>query len=83
MDIARHNERTRDENPSRDRSEEAENTNDEIHVTNSETAQPIPADRTTEEVRQGHTGDHLRYILGYSVAGIVVVFTVVYLLFMR
>ncbi|MEX6632775.1 hypothetical protein [Hyphococcus lacteus] len=83
MDIARQNERTREENPSRDRSEEAENTSDEIHVTNSETAQPTPADRTTEEVRQGHTGDHLRYILGYSVAGIVVVFTIVYLLFMR
>lgn len=51
--------------------EEAENTADTIHVASEETAGPRAEDLTTEEVRQGHTGDHVRYILLASVAGAV------------
>lgn len=83
MDTPRQNEIKQDDEAAPKTEAEAENTRKEIHVANSETAKPAPADRTTEEVRQGHTGDHVRYILVYSVAGIVVVFTIVYLLFMR
>ncbi len=66
-----------------DTKQEAENTDDEITVANKDTAKPHPAKRTTQEVRQGRTGDHLRYILMYSVAGVVVGFAIVYLLFIR
>jgi hypothetical protein len=37
--------------------------------------------RTTEEVRQGHTGDHVRYILMFSFTGIVLVFAVLILFY--
>lgn len=62
---------------------EPENTRDEIEVPEGEAASPGPTELTTEEVRQGHTGDHVRYILMFSFAGIVAAFLIVYLLFMR
>ncbi|MBB5517626.1 hypothetical protein [Amphiplicatus metriothermophilus] len=40
-----------------------------LHVSADETANREPADLTAEQVRQGHTGDHLRYILAASLAG--------------
>ncbi|GAB4528509.1 MAG: hypothetical protein Kow00133_17390 [Amphiplicatus sp.] len=40
-----------------------------LHVSAGETASHEPADLTAEQVRQGHTGDHLRYILAASLAG--------------
>ena len=38
---------------------------------------------TAEEVRQGHTGDHVRYILGLSIAGLVIVFAIAYFFFIN
>lgn len=66
-----------------DPKQEQENTDDEIRVARSETAAKTAQTRTTEEVRQGHTGDHLRYILLTSIAGIVAIFLVIYMLFMQ
>ena len=60
---------------------EAQNTADTLRVANEDTASAFPEERTVEEVRQGHTGDHLRYILALSVAGIVLVFVIVYFAF--
>ncbi len=55
---------------------EAENTEDCVSVSGSETNDGRPETRTTEEVRQGHTGDHVRYILLASVAGAVFVMAI-------
>lgn len=60
---------------------EHENTDQEIHVSASETASHLPEDRTTEQARQGHTGDHVRYILGFSFLGIVIAFALTYWIF--
>lgn len=57
---------------------ELENTSTAIHVSSGESATGDQADRTAEQVRQGHTGDHLRYILRYSMLGLVVVFVIAY-----
>lgn len=62
---------------------EAENIDDTLCVADDETAGPTPECRTTEEVRQGHTGDHVRYILAASITGIVIIFAIVYLYFVR
>jgi hypothetical protein len=56
---------------------EAENTAEAIRVSDDETADGQPEALTTEEVRQGHTGDHVRYILMASVAGAVFVMAIV------
>jgi len=60
---------------------EAENTASEITVPASDTATGHEEERTAEEARQGHTGDHVRYILGFSFAGVVIVFAIAYLFF--
>ncbi|WP_428407308.1 hypothetical protein [Hyphococcus sp.] len=69
------------ENPASS-SEEAENTEDTLRVANEETAAPVPETKTTEEVRQGHTGDHVRYILMYSTVGILIVFAILLALYL-
>ncbi|MEE2690319.1 MAG: hypothetical protein VX640_02150 [Pseudomonadota bacterium] len=43
-----------------------------IHVSESETESHLAVDLTCEQVRQGHTGDHVRYILLGSLAAVVV-----------
>jgi hypothetical protein len=35
--------------------------------------------RTTTEARQGVTGHNVRYVLGFSIAGVVIVFAIGYL----
>ena len=55
----------------------AEDADEEIKVPREETAGPTAADRTTEEVRQGRTGKHVRYILLASVVGAVIVLALV------
>jgi hypothetical protein len=60
---------------------ERENVAEHIHVSPEEAASGHEETRTTEEVRQGHTGDHMRYILAGSLAAIVIVFAVVYFAF--
>ena len=62
--------------PVKKSADEAENTDAELSVANEDTASPFPEKRTTEEVRQGHTGDHVRYVLLASIAGILFVFAV-------
>lgn len=57
-------------------SAEAENTDGVLHVASEETAAPVGKKLTTEEVRQGHTGDHVRYILIFSISGILAVLVV-------
>jgi hypothetical protein len=61
--------------------EEAENTDATICVPGADTATAHDECRTTEEVRQGHTGDHVRYILMFSFTGIVLVFAVLILFY--
>ena len=61
--------------------EEAENTDATLRVANEDTAAPVSEKRTTEEVRQGHTGDHVRYILMASIAGIAFVFAILLALY--
>lgn len=56
---------------------------EKIHVAGSETASHAQVDLTAEQVRQGHTGDHVRYILAASIAGVIIVFTVAWLIFLR
>lgn len=56
---------------------EAENTAEAIRVSDDETADGQPETLTAEEVRQGHTGDHVRYILMASIAGAVFVMAIV------
>lgn len=48
---------------------ELENKKTRLMVEPSETASGHAEERTTEEVRQGHTGDHVRYILALSAIG--------------
>lgn len=43
-----------------------------IHVSELETDSHLKVDLTAEQVRQGHTGDHLRYILLASFAAVLV-----------
>ena len=35
--------------------------------------------RTTTEARQGVTGHNVRYVLGFGIAGVVIVFAIAYL----
>ncbi len=69
MSLETHEKTRRDPN-------EAENTADEVRVSDRETADGQPEALTTEEVRQGHTGDHVRYILMASLAGAVFVMAI-------
>ena len=57
------------ENPHSEPDRENDNTDDTIVVSNSETAAQHPEVKTTQDVRQGHTGDHVRYILLFSFLG--------------
>ncbi len=56
--------------------DEAENTEDTIRVPKGETASHVSAERSVQDVRQGHTGDHLRYILIASLGGIIMLFAI-------
>ncbi|MEQ8750218.1 MAG: hypothetical protein RIC52_10620, partial [Amphiplicatus sp.] len=56
-------------------------TTSEITVPASDTATGHDEERTAEEARPGHTGDHVRYILGFSFAGVVIAFIIGYLFF--
>ena len=56
---------------------EAENTDDTMHVSRDDAAGVHSEELTTEQVRQGHTGDHVRYILMASVAGAILVMAIV------
>lgn len=60
---------------------EDENTASEISIPAQDTGTGRQEERTAEEVRQGHTGDHVRYILGLSVLGVVIAFTLGYMIF--
>lgn len=62
---------------------ESENTESEITVPAVDTASGREEERTTEQARQGHTGDHVRYILIVSITGLVIVFAIAYFLFFR
>lgn len=73
----------RADGPLTHKTDESENYEDTLRVADSETAAPHPERLTTAEVRQGHTGDHVRYILGFSIAGVLVALFLIYLLFMR
>ncbi len=59
---------------------EDENTATSIHVSGEETASGKPVELSAEDVRQGHTGDHLRGILILSVIGAVVAMVVLYMI---
>ncbi len=61
--------------------EEAENTDDTLRVAAEDAASAHDESRTTQEVRQGHTGDHVRYILMFSFGGIVLVFAALILFY--
>lgn len=60
---------------------EAQNTRTEIHVSASETASGEEEELTTEEVRQGHTGNHVRYILALSFIGAAAALFLIYGMF--
>ena len=62
---------------------ERENTSQAIHVSDHETADGRPAALTTEETRQGHTGDHARYILGLSILGGAIALAILFFVFAR
>jgi len=62
---------------------EQENTEDTVTVSEGETAESAKKTRTTQDVRQGHTGDHMRYVLGISFIGVVIALFAVYGLFAR
>jgi len=47
---------------------EQQNTEEKVIVSAEETPEHETKTRTTEEVRQGHTGDNMRYVLGISFA---------------
>lgn len=67
----------RDESPA-----EKENNDATMTVDENETATSSSQKRTTEEVRQGHTGDHVRYILVFSSAGaLIALFLLIWLYF--
>ncbi len=57
--------------------EEAENNEDIMVLDQTETSTPGLSVKTTEDVRQGHTGNHVRYILALSIAGAALMFAVV------
>lgn len=57
---------------------EKQNTDETLEVSSEDTAEAAPAKRTTEEVRQGHTGDHVRYILIISFLGALAALFVLY-----
>lgn len=59
---------------------EKENVDETLDVSKHETSGPHSEKRTTEEVRQGHTGDHVRYILGISFVGVLVALFALYAL---
>lgn len=63
--------------------EDPENTATSITVEAADSATGSDVRRTAEEVRQGHTGDHLRGILAVSLIGVVALFLTVYLVFAR
>lgn len=65
------------------KSDDDANSAEMIHIAESETAGHRQIDLTTEQVRQGHTGDHVRYILMTSTFGVVVAFAIAALIFMR
>jgi hypothetical protein len=71
-----------DHNPV-DADAEDDNTRTHLHVSGAETADGRTADLTAEAVRQGHTGDHLRYILALSFAGAILGLVAVYWFVMR
>ena len=56
--------------------DEAENTEDTIRVPEGETASHTDAKRSVQDVRQGHTGDHLRYILAASLGGAILLIAI-------
>lgn len=66
-----------------DPAEEAANFEDTLHSPASETASGHEEDRTVQDVRQGHTGDHVRYVLGISFALVVVALFAAYFFFVR
>ncbi len=57
--------------------EEAENTEDTIRVPASETATHASESRSVQDARQGHTGDHVRYILIASLGGAAILLAIV------
>ena len=48
--------------------------------TNPATGQPQPV-VTTQEAREGATGHNVRYVLGFGLAGIVIAFAVLYVIY--
>ncbi|WOI54060.1 hypothetical protein [Parvularcula sp. LCG005] len=60
---------------------EKQNTDTAFVVPNSETASNHSETRTTQDVRQGHTGDHVRQILIYSSVAAFVCLIGAYLIF--
>ena len=48
--------------------------------TNPATGQPQPV-LTTQEAREGATGHNVRYVLGFGLAGIVIAFAVLYVIY--
>ncbi|WP_306253669.1 hypothetical protein [Parvularcula sp. IMCC14364] len=57
---------------------ERDNTKTNLHIPSSETADGKEKVLTTEELRQGHTGDHVRHILYLSTIGAVIGLIVIY-----
>ena len=60
---------------------EKQNHDKKFVVTSHETEGLTGAERTTEEVRQGHTGDHVRYILAISFGVAFIVLLLAYWIF--
>lgn len=56
-----------------------ENNSTHIHVSGEETASGQPVELSAEDVRQGHTGDHLRGILALSGIGAVIALIALYM----
>jgi len=44
-------------------------------------AEPEPVKRSTTQARQGVTGHNVRYVLAAGVAGVVVLFAIVYMIY--
>ncbi len=57
---------------------EQENTATRLSIPASETADGEEKTLTTEELRQGHTGDHVRHILYLSTIGAIIGLIVIY-----
>lgn len=62
---------------------EMENKAARLTVGAEETASGHAEERTTQEVRQGHTGDHVRYILVLSAIGAAALLTVALFFFVN